>query len=79
MKNGTRYLLLLLLIWSCRKDTPPIPDENAQIVSGHGKVYILNEGNFQFGNAKLSVYDPQNNEVVVDSTDRACSGAHDRG
>jgi YVTN family beta-propeller protein len=47
---------LLLLAASCKKDEPPEPDNGTIISSGNNGVYIINEGNFQFGNAAVSYY-----------------------
>ncbi len=50
-----RFLPLLLLLFAlsaCRKEV----DENSVPDSG---VYIVNEGNFNFGNGDVSVYDPE--------------------
>ena len=59
MKNK-KYLFfvgaLFLTLSSCVKDQPTEEEESALITSGNG-VYIINEGNFQFGNASVSYYD----------------------
>lgn len=51
------------MLFGCRKDHPPL-NENPMVQLGEKQVYILNEGSFQFGNAKLSSYNPKNNEVI---------------
>lgn len=50
-------VIALLAFTGCRKDKPESPvDEAVSIGAGRG-VYITNEGNFQWGNAKVSYYD----------------------
>lgn len=64
--NKTIYSFLLIsLLFSCRRDVPPVAPEG-NITLGNGGVYITNEGNFMFGNASVSYYDPYNNSVVED-------------
>jgi hypothetical protein len=53
------YALLffvILSISSCRKEQTPVPP-------ALGGVYLVNEGNFNFGNADVSVYNPDSKEV----------------
>ena len=50
-------VIALLAFTGCRKDKPESPvDEPVTLGNGRG-VYITNEGNFQWGNAKVSYYD----------------------
>lgn len=58
MKHRLTFGLIALLAFTgCRKDKPEEPvDEPITIGNGRG-VYITNEGNFQWGNAKVSYYD----------------------
>ena len=50
-------VIALFAFTGCRKDKPENPvDEPFAIGNGRG-VYITNEGNFQWGNAKVSYYD----------------------
>jgi YVTN family beta-propeller protein len=65
MKYSYSILLFLILFSSCRKDKPPVK-ENQNLVFGNKRVFIVNEGNFGFTNASLSLYNPQNNEVSED-------------
>lgn len=55
MRNKLPFLLLILWVAACQPDqpTPPTPILPAE------RVFILNEGNFQRGNATLDVYDPE--------------------
>jgi YVTN family beta-propeller protein len=59
MTNSSRAIMLatLALLCSCRKDKPERPDEPPITIGNSGGVYITNEGNFQWGNAKVSYYD----------------------
>ncbi|MFT6747540.1 MAG: hypothetical protein ACJAZ2_001893, partial [Glaciecola sp.] len=54
--------VLLFVVCSCKKDRP---EENVFVseISGEQGVYIGSEGNFQFGNASLSYYDINSNEI----------------
>jgi DNA-binding beta-propeller fold protein YncE len=73
MKNTTQfisysflYFILISIIYSCKSDKPE--DElkpNINLQNQHG-IYIINEGNFQFGNASISYYNPQDKSVVED-------------
>lgn len=57
MKKNYLLLILIAFISSCHKDkTPDLP-------AGKG-VYIINEGNFNFGNGEVSFYDPNTNAVT---------------
>ena len=63
-----KYLFFscIIFIFSCRKDQPQEalqPINNA--VSNTG-VYIINEGNYQFGNSKISYYDIGNATITED-------------
>lgn len=57
MKNS--YLLCVLLLWlaSCNK-------EHNNVLPRESGVYIVNEGNFNFGNAEVSFYHPVKKEVT---------------
>lgn len=55
----------VLLLGSCRKDIPPDKVETPVSISGGG-VFITNEGNFLFGNSKVSYYDAATGTVVED-------------
>lgn len=49
-------LFAIALFPACRKDAPQPPFDQP-ITIGAGGVYILNEGNFQWGNASVSYFD----------------------
>lgn len=59
MINRRLYLFFAFTIalCSCRKDKPEDTPKPQVSVGNNGGVYITNEGNFQFGNAKVSYYD----------------------
>lgn len=58
MKKIISYLLLLLIIGCHKKVTPPIVNQNG--------VMIVNEGNFMWGNASLSLYNKKEKTISKD-------------
>ena len=64
MRRVNLFLLALLatVLFSCKPDTPVIPDHPDSEGFGTG-VLVLNEGNFQFSNASLSFYDSEADTV----------------
>ncbi|HLP11865.1 MAG TPA: DUF5074 domain-containing protein [Flavobacteriales bacterium] len=57
---------LLVTVSSCKKDVPPEkPTENVTL-GNSGGVFVVNEGNYLFGNAKMSYYNKAENSTVVD-------------
>lgn len=61
-----QFILISFLINACKSDKPEDeikPTINLQ--SKHG-IYIVNEGNFQFGNASISYYNPDDKSIVED-------------
>jgi len=69
VKNKITILLVLIseiLFHSCRKDRPEDNTPVPVVVGSSGGVYITNEGNFMFGNAKVSYYDIANNISTED-------------
>lgn len=61
------YLLTLLLLFqfSCKKDEDEKKTGNTVISQGEG-VFIVNEGNFQWGNASVSYYDFGSQKLTED-------------
>ena len=59
-----RFMLfaLLLLSASCMKWEYGLEEDFDMSASGEG-LFICNEGNFQYGNATLSYYDPETKTV----------------
>lgn len=53
-------LLISIGFSACKEENPALPDN----LPAGKKVVILNEGNFQWGNASMSVYYPDRMEVV---------------
>lgn len=62
------YLLLFsaAFIFGCKSDKPDVSPTPVINSGAQGKVYITCEGNFQFGNAKISLYDKDSLSVVED-------------
>ncbi|MFO7997778.1 MAG: hypothetical protein R6U86_02230, partial [Bacteroidales bacterium] len=73
MKNRpfiVHLLLILLLHTSCEKDSG-LPDPDfPRIRTGEG-TFVINEGNFQWGNATLSYYDKGTGRIHHDLYARA--------
>lgn len=67
MKLKSRLLLpmVAMVLLGCRKDKPE-PPIDAPITMGDGGVYIINEGNFGWGNAGVSYFDSETDAVVDD-------------
>jgi YVTN family beta-propeller protein len=65
-----RWFILLsaiALITACRKDDPrPDPSPAPPTGVGANGVYVLNEGNFQWGNASVSYYDIATGQSIED-------------
>jgi hypothetical protein len=67
MKNNLVLLISLLIILlqiACRKDKPSVKNETVSV--SKNSVYIANEGNFQFGNASVCLFDEANKTLVDD-------------
>ncbi len=59
-------LLLTLLLAGCMKDNSLYDFHRLSVDKNGSAVFIVNEGNFMYGNASLSYYDPENGEVLND-------------
>lgn len=64
--NFTIIISLLFLLSSCVKDKPQEPVKSAISINADSRVLIANEGNYGWGNAGVSVFDPSSNAVVED-------------
>lgn len=62
----TLFLFVLIPLSACRKDKPEQPEETPIILGNDHGVYITNEGNFQWGNAKVSYYDIATDHATED-------------
>ncbi len=60
------YFLICYFFFSCRKDKPPEKSNPEISFNNNGGVYIACEGNFQFGNAKISYYDVEKDSATED-------------
>jgi len=66
MKHLTLYLTFIFLLTACRKE----PTDKIPISQG---VYIVNEGNFNFGNADVSSYDPSK-QILTNGLFKSANG-----
>lgn len=67
-QKSSVFLIAVFIVtfYSCRKDKPDEIPQPEAVPGNSGGVYITNEGNFQFGNAKVSYYDIANSTVTED-------------
>lgn len=59
-------IYLLFFLCSCIKDKPQEPVKTAVSINSDSKVLVINEGNYGWGNASISLFDPSSNAVVED-------------
>lgn len=52
------FVPILLVLGACASDAPIVPEQVPLPIAGSRAIYIANEGNFQWGNASISVYYP---------------------
>ena len=57
MSRVSLYIFVILSLTACMKWEYGLEEEFDLSASGEG-LFICNEGNFQYGNATLSYYDP---------------------
>ncbi len=62
----TIIISLLFLLSSCVKDKPQEPVKSAVSINADSRVLIINEGNYGWNNASVSVFDPSSNAAVED-------------
>jgi len=59
------FLIVNIIVVSCKKDTPPLIPQGS-ITSGK-RLIVCNEGGFGNHNAGISIYDPTNNSTVINA------------
>lgn len=59
-------IITLLFLYSCVKDKPQEVIKPLVTSGTSNKVYIINEGNFGWGNASISLFNPTDNSVIED-------------
>ena len=62
--KGVFFIIILFI--SCKKDTPVEVANPGTSFSNGGGIFVVNEGNFRFGNAKISYFDFGTNQVTED-------------
>ncbi len=66
MKTYITLLFAGILLSSCVKDKPQKPANSAFEINAERRVLIINEGNYGWGNAGISLFDPSSNNVIED-------------
>jgi len=56
------YILLFIIVFSCRKKT----DEPISVNTNNSGFFVVNEGNYTWGNSSLSFFDKKNNQFHQD-------------
>ena len=64
IKQSVYLFLTCILVFSCKKDKPEAVTSTIITSGNSGLVYISNEGNFQFGNAAISLYDKVSKNIT---------------
>jgi hypothetical protein len=64
MRKIAFILFVSVLLSSCVKDKPNSSVQPQVQLTNSKKVYIINEGPFQTGNGSVSLYDPENGDVI---------------
>lgn len=60
------FIASVFLLSSCVKDKPQEPIKTAVSINADTKVLIINEGNYGWGNASVSLFDPSSGSVIED-------------
>ena len=60
------FFLLLVLFSGCMKDNSLYDFRRLDVYKKGSAVFVVNEGNFMYGNASLSYYNPETGEVLND-------------
>jgi hypothetical protein len=60
--------ILFLALSACKKDRPPVPpDQQVDVLlNDSSSILIVNEGNFMFGNASLTLYESATGNITED-------------
>ena len=58
--------LILLFLFSCKKDVPPVVSSTSVTPGGNGFLYVLNEGNFMASNGSVTRVNLNDGAVVTD-------------
>lgn len=66
MQNFIIIILLVLFGMSCVKDKPQAPIKTVATINPSSKILVINEGNFGWGNASVSLVDTESGTVVED-------------
>src|SRR5665647_302551 len=64
--NISLFLLTLFVFAGCMKDEEWMARHQSETLPSGGGVFIINEGNFMYGNASLSFYDPVKRTIQND-------------
>lgn len=65
--SPVKYLFIFVIVLqACVKDKPVGPQKTSLSISSGNTVFVLNEGNYGWNNAGISLYDPASNQVDVD-------------
>lgn len=66
LKNTVYSCIFICYFFSsCKKDVPP-QSESVILNGSSGKVFIANEGNFNFANSSISLHDPETGATISD-------------
>lgn len=64
--SGLITFFALFFLTSCVKDKPVKENTGSLPAGSTGKVYVVNEGGFGYGNASVTLYDPASGQIVED-------------
>ena len=67
-------LVVISFLVSCVKDKPQEPVNNAVAINSDKSLLVINEGNYGWGNASISLYDPSTNAIIADYFKQQNSG-----
>jgi hypothetical protein len=67
IKTYFLFLVISIVVVSCRKDTPPILPQQQGIITTGKRLIICDEGGFGYNNAGVSIYDLLSNETIINA------------